>query len=222
MALTVVAPADHGAQRPVRGQRHQGGLTDLHLRPALQRGLQLLFGQPLQTGVQGGLHDQVAVGPAEEGLKLLQHPVREVARPRARHREGRALAAARAGGGLIGDEAGVHHGGEHDLGALLRCVAVVGGGKAGGRLQKPGQKGCFVERHLARGFPEVAPGGGVHAVGPGPQIDEGLEGAARLALGLGRAVELALTVVAPADHGAQRPVRGQRHQGGLTDLHLRP
>src|SRR5260370_37983787 len=50
------------------------------------------------------------------------------------------------------------------------------------------------------------------------EIDEGLEGGARLAQRLGRAVELALAVAAPAHHGAQRAVG--RHGTEITPLYV--
>ena len=48
------------------------------------------------------------------------------------------------------------------------------------------------------------------------QIHERLEGRARLALRLRRAVELALAIIAAADHGAHRAVGGQRDKGALA------
>ncbi|KIU01272.1 hypothetical protein QU39_00095, partial [Staphylococcus aureus] len=50
------------------------------------------------------------------------------------------------------------------------------------------------------------------------RVDEGLEGGARLTLGGRRPVELALRVVAPADQGADRPVRPHRDQGALAAI----
>ena len=52
------------------------------------------------------------------------------------------------------------------------------------------------------------------------QIDEGLEGRARLAQRLGRAVELAQPIVAPADHDAHRAVGLESHQGRLLGAEL--
>ena len=52
------------------------------------------------------------------------------------------------------------------------------------------------------------------------QIDEGLERGAGLPLGGDRAVELALAVIASADHGAHRAVRRHRHQRALADAAL--
>ena len=53
------------------------------------------------------------------------------------------------------------------------------------------------------------------------EIDERLEGRARLALRLGRAVELAVAVIAPADHRPHRAVRRHRDQRALADRVLR-
>ena len=50
------------------------------------------------------------------------------------------------------------------------------------------------------------------------EIDEGLEGRARLALGGHRAVVLAFGIVAAADHGAHRAIRCHRDQRALADI----
>ena len=61
-----------------------------------------------------------------------------------------------------------------------------------------------------------------HAVLERREIDEGLEGGAGLAQRLGRAVELALGIVAAADHGAHRAVGRHGDERACSTADLAP
>src|SRR6266542_3909553 len=64
--------------------------------------------------------------------------------------------------------------------------------------------------------------GRLEPVHQGSGVDIGLERGARRAHGVGRAVELALAVVASADHGAHRAVDVHQHRGALLGLVFAP
>ena len=130
-------------------------------------------------------------------------------------------------GQVVGDVLG-HAQLAGDLDHLGRAQVV--GQAHGGHVRRAGEGGD--QRHLAgvvlalvvlghvaadldRGVEDRAGRG--HARLQGGQIDEDLEGRARLAPGVG-AVELAGLVVAPADHGDDAAVLAHGHQGALGDV----
>ena len=90
----------------------------------------------------------------------------------------------------------------------------------GQRDRAPGRRRrrCAAASRRPRAAPPRSRSSGRRPVLERGQIDEQLERRAGLALGLGRAVELALRVVAAAEHRAHLAVRRHRHQRRLLGL----
>ena len=72
---------------------------------------------------------------------------------------------------IVGDEADIAHGLQHDLRPLFRRLRIACRRKARGRFKKPGEHGRLAQIDVARGFVEVAPRGRLDAIGVGAEID---------------------------------------------------
>ena len=142
LALAVVAPADHGAHRAVGLDADEGRLLDLIRRAVLaERILDRILGGFLHAHVDGGAHRQHAVALDVGFLHLLERPVEEVV---GRARVERVLdhvgrMAARADDLALGHEAGLHHVGQHFVGAGARGRQVDVRRVARRRLEQAGE-----------------------------------------------------------------------------------
>jgi hypothetical protein len=172
LAFAVVAPADHGAHGAVGREAHHRRLPGLPLVARLaQHRPQLLVGDPLQAGVDGGDDADIGVDAAEVVAHLGQNPVGEVRRDVVARDAGGRLLLQRGGGLRLGDEAGVHHGAQHQRRALVGAGGIARRIEARGRLQQARQQRGFVERHPGRRLAEVVARRRVHPVGTGAEVD---------------------------------------------------
>ena len=172
-AARVVAPADHGAHRAALVQRDEGALADPAALAGGGEGLgERRLRRPLAGGIEGRADAERAVVAPDIARHLLQHPIDEIAGGWARaprDREGlhpgpgaRSLAFA--------EEARVHHRIDHDAGAPACQRQVVGGAVARRRLQQARDHGGLGGAEIARRAAEIAPRGGIHAIGAGTEI----------------------------------------------------
>ncbi len=171
-ALVVIQSADHGANRPVGRQGHQGALRD---PPALAKGLHSIAHrlQPrrLKFWIDGQAHDQVRRRPARQGAGLGGRLVEDVAvvafsGARGRQRRGRRQ---RVGVLGRGDPAFIPHDPQDLAGAGHGAGHVVGQGQARGCVGHRGQQRRLGQGQLARRMAEVGLGRGVQAIGAGAE-----------------------------------------------------
>ena len=176
LAFAIVLAADHGADRAPGRHRQQSALADFLFargRPGYphHRG----FGCRLHIPVQGCPDHQIAFRRAQIVGQTVHHPIGEVARRLSTDARPSTAQSGRFRLGCLGssciDVAGCNHVIEHHRRPCSRSLEITCRGQARGRFQQTGQHGGLGQVDLCRRFVEIAPGGGIHAIGAGAEVD---------------------------------------------------